>query len=128
MEIIAKLISIVQASEGTSAKGPWRKATAIFKTDGEYPKTIAVDFWNSKLEEANKIPLGTTCKVKFDIESREYNGKWYTNCKGFFIETVGAAQPTTQAQQAYNPQPTYQQPNNWDTPVDPLGENDDLPF
>lgn len=118
MEITGKLIKVCQATEGTSAKGPWRKATIVFETQDQYPKTVAVDFWNSHLEEATKIPLGTICKVRFDVSSREYNSKWYTNCTGLGIEVVGAAQAVPQAQ----PQP------NWDAPVEPLGENDDLPF
>lgn len=129
MEITGKLTQITNAQEGVSQKGPWRKATGVFVTEGEYPKTVAVDFWNSKLDEATKIPLGTTCKVRFDVESREFNGKWYTNCKCFGIEAVGATQPATQPapqpQQAYNP--PQQQPS-WDAPIEPLGENDDLPF
>ena len=118
MEITGKLTQITNAQEGVSQKGPWRKATGVFVTEGEYPKTVAVDFWNSKLDEATKIPLGTICKVRFDVSSREYNSKWYTNCTGLGIEVVGAAQAAPQAQ----PQP------NWDAPVEPLGENDDLPF
>lgn len=121
MEITAKLIQITNAQEGTSQRGPWRKAVAVFDTEGEHAKKIAVEFWNSDLDKATKIPLGSTCNVRFDVESREWNGKWYTNCKGFFVETIGEAQP--------------QQPNNdWDKPVPPLDqqpgidEQDDLPF
>ena len=109
MEVTAKLISIGNASEGTSAKGPWRMAQAIFETQEQYSKTIA------------KIPLGSICVVKFDVSSREFNGKWYTNCKGYSIEVQGL--------QHYQSQP--QQPS-WDTPVPPLGQTeeevDDLPF
>lgn len=123
MEITAKLISLGNATEGTSAKGPWRKATAVFETQEQYPKNIAVDFFNTRLEEVAKIPLGSICTVKFDISSREYNGKWYTNCGGYGIEVQGHQQP--------QPQPQQQQ-SNWDAPIPPIGqaeeEVDDLPF
>jgi len=33
--------------------------------------------------------IGTEVNVSFDIESREYNGKYYTEVKAFKIETVG---------------------------------------
>ncbi len=132
METTAKLTQITNATEGTSQKGPWRKATVVFETQEQYPKTIAVDFFNTRLEQATKIPLGTVCKVGFDISSREFNGKWYTNLNGFSIEAVAMA-PSEQAQQAYNPQPTCQQPQqpSCDAPVPQLGddnENNDLPF
>ena len=123
MELTARLTSLGQASEGTNKQGnPWRKATAVFETQEQYPKTIAVDFFNSRLEEAAKIPLGTVCKVNFDINSREYNGKWYTNLTGFGIEATGAAQ-------AAQPQAAYQQ--SFDRPLPPLAQaepQDDLPF
>ena len=122
MEITGKLIQITNPQEGTSQRGAWRKATAVFETDGEYPKKIAIDFWNSDLETVANIPLGTACKVRFDVESREYNGRWYTNCKAFHIEAQ-VQQPAT---------------NDFDKPLPPLNEpqqpaaatddNDDLPF
>lgn len=125
MEVTAKLISIGNAAEGTSSKGPWRMAQAIFETQEQYSKTIAVDFFNTKLEEVTKIPLGSICVVKFDVSSREFNGKWYTNCKGYSIEVQGLQHYQSQ------PQSQPQQPS-WDTPVPPLGQNeeevDDLPF
>lgn len=119
MEITAKLISLGNATEGTSAKGPWRKATAVFETQEQYPKNIAVDFFNTKLEEVTKIPIGSVCTVKFDVSSREFNGKWYTNCNGFGIEAVGQ-------------QPTHPK-NDFDKPLPPINqpteeEETDLPF
>jgi len=120
METKARLTQITNASEGTSAKGAWRKATAIFETQEQYPKTIAVDFFNSKLDEVTKIPLGTVCTVRFDISSREFNGKWYTNLSGFGIE-------------AQTQQPPQQQPQNYapswaQEPQQDEAGQDDLPF
>ena len=121
MEITAKLIKIEAAQEGTSAKGPWRKAIAVFETEEQYPKTIAVSFFNANLEAATKIPLGTTCTVKFDIKSREFNGKWYTDINGFGIEAVGQ-----------QPAPQPQQQSDWEAPIPPIGQAEeevgDLPF
>lgn len=119
METKARLTQITNASEGTSAKGAWRKATAIFETQEQYPKTIAVDFFNAKLDEVTKIPLGTVCTVKFDISSREFNGKWYTNLSGFGIEPQAQQQP--QQQSLDKPIPPLDQQEGID-------ENDDLPF
>ena len=124
MEITAKLISIGQAAEGVNKQGnPWRKATADFETEEQYPKTVAVDFFNANLDKVTQVAIGQTCIVKFDVQSREFNGKWYTNCTGFGIEVQG--------QQSTQPQQQPQQPS-WDTPVPPLGQTeeevDDLPF
>ena len=146
MEITAKLISLGNATEGTSAKGPWRNATAIFETQEEYPKTIAVDFFNTKLEEVTKIPLGSICVVKFDVSSREFNGKYYTKLNGWLIvdpqqqqQTQQQPQQQRQPQQQQRPQqqrpaaqrppmrqqqrPPQQQNNNYEDDY-----SDDLPF
>lgn len=120
MEVTAKLIKIEAAQEGNSAKGAWRKALAIFETEEQYPKTLAIAFFNANLEEATKIPLGTTCKVKFDAKSREFNGKWYTDLTGFGIEAVGQ-QPTPQQNDFDKPLPPINQPTEEE-------ETDDLPF
>lgn len=133
MEITAKLISLGNATEGPSTKGPWRKATAVFETQEQFTKTIAVDFFNTKLEEVTKIPLGSVCIVKFDVSSREFNGKWYTNCNGFGVEVQGQSAPQGSIPSSSIPSQQPQQPS-WDTPVPPLGqtegveEPDDLPF
>lgn len=125
MEITGKLIQIANASEGTSQRGPWRKAVVVFETEGEHPKKIAVEYWNSQLNEVDNIPLGTTCKAKFDVESREWNGKWYTNCRGFGIEIVDVSASSDQG---------IQPNSNFDTTLPPLDqqpgidEQDDLPF
>lgn len=118
MELIARLTRIDNAQEGVNKQGnPWRKATAVFETTGNYPKTVAVDFFNAKLDEATKIPLGTPCKVQFDAQSREYNGKWYTNLTAFGIEAAGQAQQQ-QPEQSHDTMP----------PQEYEEEQDDLPF
>ena len=127
MEITAKLISIGQAAEGVNKQGnPWRKATAVFETEEQYPKTVAVDFFNANLDKVTQVAIGQTCIVKFDVQSREFNGKWYTNCTGFGIEVQG--QQSTQPQQPSfdTPFPPLSQPAQ---AIEPTSEDvDDLPF
>ena len=122
METTAKLTQITNATEGTSQKGPWRKATVVFETQEQYPKTLAVDFFNTRLEQATKIPLGTVCKVGFDISSREFNGKWYTNLNGFSIEAQEPQQPQQQNYEPQNYAPSWAQVPQQDEPTN------DLPF
>lgn len=96
MEITGKLIQLGEVAEGQSQNGEWRKATAIFETSEQYPKQVAVVFWdNSKkkmVDTIKRVQIGTECLVKFDLASREYNGKWYTDCTAFAIEPA-TAQP-----------------------------------
>ena len=77
MEI--KGIEILPEKSGQSANGEWRKQEHIFETDTSYPKRFAL--WPGRQDwEFNR-----TCEnveVSVDLESREYNGRWYTDVKG----------------------------------------------
>lgn len=122
MKETLKLVQFGPVTEGQSQKGPWRKGVVIFETIGEYPKQIAIDFFNAKLEEANKFNAGDTCEVSFDISSREFNGKWYTSVSAFAIEGQAQQQPQPQPQ----PQPAPR--NTKQSSMFEVNDNNDLPF
>lgn len=124
MEATLKLVQFGPTTEGQSQRGPWRKGIVVFETIGDYPKTIAVNFFNSNLEEAQKFNPGDTCNVGFDISSREFNGKWYTDVNGFRIEAANQENPQ---QQIYDkPIPQIEQPQQG--MMDFTQQNDDLQF
>ena len=82
---------------------------------------IAVSAFNGWAEALAKCQPGAVYDIKFDIESREWNGKWYTDINLFSI-AVHATMPTAQqSQPAPAPAlPIEQQPG--------IEETDDLPF
>jgi len=88
MEIIGKIIEILPAQTGTSAKGEWKKQEFILETQAQFPKKVIMANWNDKidLKDDNKNKL---VKVFFDLESREYNGRWYTDVKPWKLEATG---------------------------------------
>jgi hypothetical protein len=53
--------------------------------DREYPKKCAFSFYGKAADKLQPYREGATVKVRFDVESREYNGKFYTECKAFDI-------------------------------------------
>jgi hypothetical protein len=58
----------------------WSKQTFVFEeTDTKYPKNIALTAWNATAQEASKIPLEAELDCAIKVESREYQGKWYTD-------------------------------------------------
>ena len=77
MNIKGKIVQIVDEQSGESAKGPWRKQEYILETDGQYPKQICFMVWNDKIDEF-AIKENESVDVSIDLESREYNGRWYT--------------------------------------------------
>ncbi|HOY30846.1 MAG TPA: DUF3127 domain-containing protein [Bacteroidales bacterium] len=120
MEITGKLIEIFPVMTGTSAKGEWKRQDFLIETQAQFPKKIFMANWNDKVdlkeEYKNKI-----VKISFDLESREYNGRWYTDVKPWKLEF---------AEQTSNPQFVAEKPTQnektdlpWDN--DPVN---DLPF
>ncbi|MCB9250965.1 MAG: DUF3127 domain-containing protein [Flavobacteriales bacterium] len=89
MEVQGRLISKLPEASGVSSKGEWKKQEAIIETIETYPKKICITFWGEKVDELKSIPEGTTIKAYINIESREYNGRWYTDVRAWKIETEG---------------------------------------
>ncbi len=107
MQLTAKLTAILPEQTGTGKNGQWKKQDIIVETDGQYPKKVCISLWGDKFDR-NILRVGNRLTVSFDIESREFNGKWYTNVKGWKVEPGGDAS-SSQDQQAdsYNP-PAYE--------------------
>lgn len=127
MEVTGKIIQKLDPQSGTSKAGnAWNKQEYVLETIENFPKKVFFDFFG---ERANQYPLevGDTITLSFDIESREWNGRWFTSIRGWKAEktvvnpqqeTVSASMPVSNAVPA-SPMPDFSQSE---------GENDDLPF
>ena len=82
MEINGKIIELLPEQSGESANGAWRKQQYILETNDQYPKKICFMVWSDKIDEL-AIKQGENLVVSIDIESREYNGRWYTDVKAW---------------------------------------------
>ena len=92
MEIQGKIIAVLPTRSGTSARGTqWSSQTAVIETQEQYPKKLAFDVINDKIDQFN-IQVGEFLTVQFDINAREYNGRWFNS--------VNAWNVIRQAQQA----------------------------
>ena len=90
MDFTGKLISLLPPQTGEGKNGPWKKQDIIFEYGDSYPKKVSISVWGDKINSQLFVP-GNMLVVHFEIESREYNGKWYTDCKAWKMEPVGAA-------------------------------------
>jgi hypothetical protein len=88
MQLTAKLTQLLPIQTGTGKNGEWRKQDIIMETDGQFPKKICISIWGDKIN-ANQLIIGNKLTIDFDIESREYSGKWYTDIKAWKIELEG---------------------------------------
>ena len=98
MEISGKIIEILSEKSGESANGTWRKQEYILETDTQYPKKVCFVAWGEKIDQF-AIKQGDDLVVSVDLESREYNGRWYTDVKAWKVSRDGTqhhSQPPSQ--------------------------------
>jgi hypothetical protein len=95
MEVTGKIIQVLPLQEGTSKAGnPWKKRYYVLETQETYPKKIAFYvFGTDRVAQYEHIAVGATVRLSFDIESREYQGRWYTDVQGWRIDPVETAAP-----------------------------------
>ena len=123
MQIKGKVVQVLDLQKGTSARGPWQKRYAVIETEsGKYPKRVSLMFWGD-LAEHNALQVGNQISSDIDIESREYNGRWYTDVKA---KNVIPASGTVSGGPASPPAPP-----TFENPADTFQNEDfsnDLPF
>lgn len=83
MNVKGKTIQVLGPMTGESAKGQWRKQDFVIETADQYPKTICFTIWGDKVAIPSQ---GETVDVHFNAESREYQGRWYTDLTAWKIE------------------------------------------
>lgn len=135
MEIIGKVVRLGTLTEGTSARGPWRKQDLIIETEEQYPRTVCLICWTNQIDEIQKFAPGQTIKAQIEISSREFNGKWYTDVRVWRFDPVGAAAPAAASEPAQQPSMHQTPPAAAPAPAPtteyfPPAEDsvDDLPF
>lgn len=115
MQLTAKLIQLLPLQTGTGKNGnSWKKQDIIVETTGsQYPKKICISVWGDKIDEA-VLQIGKQLNISFDVESREYNNRWYTDVKAWKIVAAEANNDSE-----FNQEPNY---------IEASGPADDLPF
>jgi hypothetical protein len=92
MEISGKIVQVLAEQGGTSQRGPWKKREYILETMEKYPKKVCLAVWNDDVDQFN-IKLGEQVTASINIESREYNGRWYTDVKIWKLDRGNTAKP-----------------------------------
>ncbi len=103
MKITAKLIQILPLQTGFGKNGQWRKQDVIVETNGQYPKNICISIWGDNINE-NQLIISNQLNIDFDIESREFNGKWYTDVKAWKIDLVDTMIVTESMKSDFTPE------------------------
>ncbi|MEO8150959.1 MAG: DUF3127 domain-containing protein [Bacteroidia bacterium] len=130
LELTGKIIQIMPETSGVSKAGKeWKKQEFLIETIETYPKKVFLSMMGDKTNEIKRFPVGSTITASLNIESREYQGKWYTDVRAWRI-TAGEGAPQTTGGDQYRQQ-AAEAPQQAYTP-EPLpaasAADDDLPF
>lgn len=85
MEFEGVVYKKLPVSKGVSARGEWQRQDVVFEVPSEFSRKICVTFFN-KPTEADSLVEGQTYTVSVNVESREYNGKWYTDVRAWRVQ------------------------------------------
>ncbi len=126
MNISGKVVQVLPIQTGTSKAGnPWQKQEFVIDQGGQYPRKVCISLFGDNVA---KIPqVGQDVMVSVDIDSREFNGRWYTEIKAWNIVQTGA-QPAAPAPQQVATAPAAAPAQPQPAPAPQAGVADDLPF
>ena len=129
MELTGKIIAVLEKRGGTSKAGnPWEIQEYVLETMEQYPRKMMFNVFGADRIAQFNIQMGETLTVSFDIDSREYNGRWYNDIRAWKVDRnvapaagapvppVGAPVPPPVADPFSTPQ------------MNASNEADDLPF
>lgn len=89
MEITGKIIIALPEMSGTSKAGnAWKKREYVLETQETYPKKVFFNFFGDRVDQY-PLNVGDEVTVSFDIDSREFNGRWYTDIRAWKAEKAG---------------------------------------
>ena len=84
-----KLTKILNIESGVARSGnSWKKQDFVIETDDQYPKMVCFTLFNDKVTMLASVSVGDIVEISFDVESREYNNKYYHNLNAWKISRV----------------------------------------
>lgn len=144
MDLTGKVIAIMEARGGVSQRtgNAWMSQEYVIEVPGTYPRKMMFNIFGEDRIKQFNIQVGEEITVQFDIDAREYNGRWYNDIRAYNILRGPIAQQVPAAT-AFAPQPAGAQapaaqqaapfapaaaPFPPAQPAEGEGSSDDLPF
>ncbi|MBR6017097.1 MAG: DUF3127 domain-containing protein [Paludibacteraceae bacterium] len=140
MEISGKIIQVLPLQTGVAKNSgnPWQSQSYVLETQEQFPRKVCFEVFGEQRIKENACQLDDLVTVSFDIESREFNGRWYTSVRAWRVQQ-GIATPEVAAADAAAPQaapaapaaqPTEAPVQDAPQPFDPTVDDNttDLPF
>ncbi len=118
--IKGKIEKILSEEKGVSRAGnQWVKQEFVIETIDQYPKKVCFTLFNDKVGMASNVKPGDEVEVSFDVESREYNGKYYHSLNAWKIDKTSAGKVNDGYLPPHGPD---------DVPPELADDGSDLPF
>ena len=92
MELQGKVIAETPERSGTSARGEWKAKDYVIETHETYPKKMVFSVFGDERLQRFNIQIGQEVLVSFDIDAREYNGRWFNSIRAYDVRQVDPAQ------------------------------------
>ncbi len=111
MDIVGKIIQVLPEQSGMSKTGnPWKVQSYVLETQEQYPRKVCFEIFGEDRIKNNPCKVDDVVTVSFDIESREFNGRWYTSIRAWRVQqgAVAAAPATAQPTVQPSAQPAAQ--------------------
>lgn len=143
MDLTGKIIAIMEARSGVSARtgNPWMMQDYVIEVPGQFPRRMVFNIFGEDRIKQFALQAGEEVTVQFDIDAREYNGRWYNDIRAYNIirggqmaGTVPAATPFAPGADAQPAAPAAPAAGQAPAPFPPAQETpaensaDDLPF
>ncbi|HZH71080.1 MAG TPA: DUF3127 domain-containing protein [Mariniphaga sp.] len=121
LKIKGTIQQILNVESGVSRAGnEWKKQEFVLETTEQFAKKVCFTLFNDKLSLIDNINTGDEVEVSFNLESREFNGKWYHNINAWKIDKASSGNEMNDFIPEYRPEDIPPEPND-------SGESD-LPF
>jgi len=95
LQITGVITKITETQEGQSKSSgkSWKKLGFVVQTASEYPKDVYFTvFGEEKVDNFLKYnKVGQTVDVSFNVESREYNERFYTDLQAWKVFTASSS-------------------------------------
>lgn len=127
------ITAILPEQSGVSQKtgNAWRRAQYILEHEhGQYPRSIVFDVMGDDKINQMAIRQGEELVIHLNIDTREFNGRYFNNVECWKVERAGQQQTQQQGQaQTQQPAPApapapqqVQQPAVGQAPMPPQGQ------
>ncbi len=128
LDLTGKIIQVMNETSGQSKTGnTWTKQEFVIETYDKFPRKVMISVMGDKVQELKRYKAGDDVKVSLNIESREYNGRWYTDVRAWRIES-GSGNESAASNGGNGASNTEFYPDKEATFTADGGATDDLPF